>query len=152
MNDISQQRSTLSILEGEWRGSGEIFPNPWGGFGPTDTQWEFNWDRSRTFLLCDCVESRSDGSTFSAHGVLGIDPGNGTPLWWLFDSYGYPPLAPAQGEWEGDALVLTKETPRGTGRTSFAVRDGALHVLIESRVTGEAKFGRVMAGTFARVA
>lgn len=150
MNTIEHARATLSVLEGEWEGHGEIHPNPWGGIGPTRTKWTFAWDYSRVHLLCDCLERRHDGSQFAAHGVLGIDPGSHAPLWWLFDTYGYPPLAPAQGQWAGDTLVLIKETPRGTGRTAFAVRESALHVSIDSRAAEEAEFTRVMSGVFAR--
>jgi len=42
-------------------------------------------------------------------------------LWHWFDSIGYPPETPAKGAWAGDTLTLTRTSPRGTNRTTFAL-------------------------------
>ncbi|NMN70922.1 hypothetical protein AF71_00027350 [Rhizobium sp. 57MFTsu3.2] len=150
MEAIEHEREKLELFLGRWEGRGTIHSNPWGGAGPTQTAWWFHWDEPRLFLLCDCREERSDGSVFSAHGVLGIDPVMRDPLWWIFDSYGYPPMDPARGSWDEQTLHLVKTTARGTGRTSFSRRKDCLECVVESRGIDEANFVRVMSGSFCR--
>ncbi|MEX1827627.1 hypothetical protein [Luteibacter sp. CQ10] len=143
-------RSTFDVLVGRWEGNAIVHPNPWGGAGPARTSWHFRWDAASLFLLCDCRQIRADGSIFSAHGVLGVDPEQGDALWWWFDSYGFPPLDPARGRWDGNTLLLAKSTVRGTGRTSFHASGDVLECTIDARPVGQTDFAAVMSGSFLR--
>jgi len=142
---------TLARLEGRWEGEEEVFPNPWGPHGPARGRWDFRLDRARLALIHDFTEERAGGYRFDAHGVLAVDPAAEEIVWFWFDSYGYPPLAPSRGGWEGDRLVLVKQTPRGAGRSVFTVAADHFVHEIASRPNGQADFAPVMRGVYRRL-
>ena len=79
-----------------------------------------------------------------------IDPETGDWLLFLFDSYGFPPLQPARGRWEGNRLVLEKTTPRGVGRTVFEIGPDRFTYSVASSAHGAATFTPVMDGVYRR--
>lgn len=125
-------QGTSADLVGHWDGAGEVFPNPWGPAGMTRGHWDFRFDGAGLHLIHDYAEQRSDGSRFDGHGVFARDPVVGDILWFWFDSYGFPPLQPARGNWQGSRLELEKQTPRGLGRTHFTLESARLVVEIWS--------------------
>ncbi|HEV2676006.1 MAG TPA: DUF1579 family protein [Aliidongia sp.] len=140
----------LGRFEGVWTGSGIVFPNPWGPSGATTGSWNFRLDPGGFNLLHDYVEQRSDGYRFDAHGVLTVDPAADEYVWFWFDSYGFPPLSPARGRWDGARLVLEKTTPRGVGRSIFTVHGDELDYAAASRLGTEPAFTPVVEGTYRR--
>ena len=98
----------------------------------------------------DFAEERTGGYRFDAHGVLTVDPGQNDYVWFWFDSYGFPPLAPSRGSWEGNSLLLEKQTPRGVGRSVFALELELFRYSVSSRPVGATEFMPVMEGTFIR--
>jgi hypothetical protein len=75
-------------------------------------------------LALDYRETRDGEEALSAHGVFAVDPDGETVRLWWFDSFGFPPLEPANGRFSdggSTALVLTRTSPRGTNRTTFAL-------------------------------
>jgi hypothetical protein len=140
----------LTAFEGTWSGAGTVFPNPWGSSGPTRGTWVFRFDPPRLNLLHDYAEERADGERFDAHGVLTLDPAAADYVWFWFDSYGYPPLAPARGNWQGDRLILEKSTPRGRARSVFTLGDHVLGYAVASKLEGETEFSPVAEGSYRR--
>lgn len=148
--DAETLRRSLARLEGHWTGTGTLHPNPWGSSGPTTGSWTFRVDASGHHLLHDLTELRETGDTFTGHGVMCVDPAAGEIVWFWFDSYGHPPLQPARGTWEGDRLVLRKRTPRGLGRSSFALDGCTLAYHVESQTHGQDTFTPVFSGRYER--
>ncbi|MDR6287689.1 MULTISPECIES: DUF1579 family protein [Inquilinus] len=142
---------SLARLEGAWEGEEEVFPNPWGPSGPAKGRWDFRFDPARLSLIHDFAEERAGGCRFDAHGVLTVDPAAQEIVWFWFDSYGFPPLAPSRGSWEGDRLILVKHTPRGIGRSVFTVGPDRFRHEIETRLADQADFTPIMRGEFRRL-
>lgn len=148
----------FTALEGAWEGEDQLFASPWSAGGVARGSWNFRRDPSGLHLIHDFTEIRETGDRFDGHGVLcadpgadpGADPADGTILWFWFDSYGFPPLPPAQGGWNGATLTLEKATPRGLGRTRFTLEGGWLLQTVEARPAGAAAFAPVMAGRYRR--
>ena len=154
----------LAALEGAWEGDEEIFASPWSPAGPARGRWTFRRDPSGLHLIHDFAEARASGERFDGHGVLCVDPSGTDPaaidqaidpaagpiLWFWFDSFGFPPVAPARGRWDGPTLTLEKVTPRGLGRTRFTLEPGRLLQTVEARPAGAAAFAPVMTGRYRR--
>ncbi|HTH48327.1 MAG TPA: DUF1579 domain-containing protein [Candidatus Limnocylindria bacterium] len=152
MPDSSKSSSRLHFdaLEGQWSGHETIYPSPWGPGGPAEGKWRIARDGSGLHLVFDYTERRADGTSFDAHSVAAIDPETGDWLLFLFDSYGFPPLQPARGRWEGNRLVLEKTTPRGVGRTVFEIGPDRFSYSVASSAHGAATFTPVMDGVYRR--
>lgn len=142
--------ASLSPLVGTWMGAGEVFANPFGPGGPTQGGWRFGFDAGGFNLIHDYREERAGGHVFAGHGVLTVDPATAAIVWFWFDSYGFPPMAPAQGRWEGPRLLLEKVTPRGTGRSVFTLEGETLGYRSEVKLTGAEGFVPVTGGVFRR--
>lgn len=144
----------LAALEGAWEGDEEIFASPWSQGGPAHGRWAFRCDPSGLHLIHDFAETRASGERFDGHGVLCVDPSAVDPagpiLWFWFDSFGFPPAAPARGGWDGPTLTLEKATPRGLGRTRFTLEPGRLLQTVEARPAGTEAFAPVMTGRYRR--
>ncbi|KRA70488.1 hypothetical protein ASD89_14130 [Caulobacter sp. Root656] len=150
MESLVEARSRLRRLVGIWDGAGQVHPNPFGPDGPTSGRWTFRMDPDAISLIGDYAEERAGGSRFHGHGVLTIDPERLDVIWFWFDTYGFPPTAPARGGWEGDQLILEKTTPRGVGRTLFRVDGDRLMHEASSRLAGEETFHKVSSMTLTR--
>jgi hypothetical protein len=100
-------------------------------------------DPDDVHLMGDYTEERAGGHRFNGHGVLTIDPERLDAIWFWFDTYGFPPIAPARGGWDGHRLVLEKTTPRGVGQTLFMVDGDRLLHEASSRLAGEDAFRQI---------
>ncbi|KQZ30098.1 MULTISPECIES: DUF1579 family protein [Caulobacter] len=151
MESLVEARSQLRRLVGIWDGAGKVHPNPFGPDGPTSGRWTFRMDPDDISLIGDYAEERPGGHRFHGHGVLTIDPERLDAIWFWFDTYGFPPIAPARGRWEGDQLILEKTTPRGVGRTLFRVDGDRLQHEASARLAGEETFRQISSMTLARI-
>lgn len=152
MNEIGPLHRRLADFVGDWEGDGEIFPNPWGPAGRGHGKWSIRLAAAGFSLIQDFAEVREGGHRFDAHGVLTVAPEVGDYVWFWFDSYGFPPLHPARGNWQGSSLMLEKTTPRGIGRSVFELHHDGFDYRVESKLNGEEHFAPVMAGHFAKIA
>lgn len=149
--DTHPNAHKLSLFIGSWSGAGEVFANPWGPAGSCESIWQFGFDKSGYNLIHDYHETRSIGFHFDAHGIFNIAPDTKEVLWFWFDSFGYPPMSPARGNWDTDKLILIKNTPRGVGRSTFVFDHKRFTYLIENKLNGEDKFSAVMRGDFEKI-
>jgi hypothetical protein len=143
-------RARFAVLEGQWAGAETIHPSPWGAGGPADGRWQIRRDGSGMHLILDYAERRADGTSFDAHSVVAIDPESGDWLLFLFDGFGFPPLQPARGRWEGGQLILEKTMPRGVGQTIFEVGPEQFRYSVASRAHEAQTFTPVMDGAYRR--
>jgi hypothetical protein len=128
-------------------------PSPWPKLSaerPNDRRVAFRAGYRGSELHPDYQETRPDGSRFDLHGVFTVDPAAEEILWFAFDSYGYPPLAPSRGAWEANRLVFTKTTPRGVGRSVFDLDGDRLIHTASAKLDGQDIFQRVAIGRFQR--
>lgn len=142
----------LSLFTGQWSGGGEIFANAWSAAATCEGLWQFGFDKSGHNLIHDYCETRSDGTQFEGHGIFNLDRETKDILWFWFDSYGFPPLTPARGNWDGERLELIKATPRGIGRSTFIFSHNCFDYLVEAQLNDEDKFTSVMRGHFKKIA
>ena len=147
---IGPLHERLKALVGNWAGEETLFPSPWGPGGTARGSWRFAFDASGFNLIHDYNEERSNGQHFDAHGVLAVDPEAAEYVWFWFDSFGFPPLNPARGNWDGSTLMLIRHTPRGIGRSFFELAGDRFTYRIDSKVKGQDDFAPVMEGTFLR--
>lgn len=132
---------TFAPLFGHWQGIEEQYASPWGPASTARAILSFRAEVGGAAMVNDYRQVRADGSEFLAHGVFLVD-GALQVSWWLFDSYGYPPV-PATGRWQSGRLVLTKITERGTAIHTFGT-DGddltyEIDVAVGDQATGEPK-------------
>ena len=147
---IGPLHERLAVFVGSWAGEEIIHPNAWGPGGPAKGRWRFAFDPSGFNLIHDFAEERANGTRFDAHGVLSVDPEPAEYVWFWFDSYGYPPLSPSRGNWDGNVLMLVKHTPRGIGRSFFEVAGDRFAYRVDSKLKGQDGFAPVMTGDFVR--
>ena len=110
----------------------------------------FKLDVTDSVVLQDYRQVRDDGGEFTAHGVFMIDPHDHQMLWWLFDSYGEPPV-PASGDWHDEELILVKSTPRGTAWHRFSVVDDQLSYRIDLQLGAATAPAEFLTGTYRRI-
>jgi hypothetical protein len=149
---VDRPESPFAFLIGSWAGNEELFATPWAAGGVAHGRWSFRFDSGGRHLIHDYAATRDDGSRFDAHGVLAPDE-RGNLLWFWFDSYGYVPVSPGTGEWNGQALVLTRTSPRGSNRTILTpAPNGGFGCDITFTASGEAKPMPVARGIYHRQA
>lgn len=144
------QHEQLARLAGTWEGEADIHPNPWGPSGTARGRWDFRLDRNGYALIHDFAEERPGKFRFEAHGVFSVDPATEEIVWFWFDSYGFPPLVPSRGTWSDGRLELLKKTPRGQGRSTFAVNGSSFDFLIENKLPEMDDFAPVSEGRYRR--
>ena len=137
-------------LLGSWTGTEQQEASAWSGPSSARAAITFKLDVGGTAVVQEYRQVRADGQEFLGHGVFLLEPGTSRVLWWLFDSYGYPP-EPATGAWDGSALALTKVTPRGAADHRFRVRADRLDYRIETVADPDAAPALFLAGRYRRV-
>src|ERR1700753_2425265 len=108
------EHAKLLAFVGEWEGHEELAPSPWSPGGPAIGRMSFRADLDGFAVIQEYIEQKESKIVFRGHGVFTVDPESKEILWYLFDSYGFPPHAPARGRFEGDVLTMTRVTPRGS--------------------------------------
>ncbi|MGN6188236.1 MAG: DUF1579 family protein [Conexibacter sp.] len=147
---LTPAHARLAALAGDWHGSERLAASPWAAAGEATARLSFRTTAGGFALAQDYVEERDGAVAVSGHGVFAVDLDGETVLWWWFDSFGYPPAAPASGRWEGESLALVKQTPRGTTRTTFALAAAGLTQRIETRLPDADDFALLVDGLYTR--
>jgi hypothetical protein len=125
MPNLGSAHRRLAELEGTWIGREWLAPSPWSPGGNARAELTFQ-ATAGGFAITQDYESETG---LTGHGVFSAE--EDAVLWHWFDSIGYPPETPARGEWAGDTLTLTRTSPRGTNRTTFALTGETLTQRIE---------------------
>ena len=138
MPEIGPTHDRLAAFAGRWTGTEVLAPSPWSEGGNASATMSFATAAGGFALVQDY---RSD-TGLTGHGVFSAI--GDEVLWHWFDSIGYPPEVPARGGFEGDTLILTRTSPRGTNRTTFTLHGDELRQSIEfdGRTLAEATYTR----------
>lgn len=147
---LATQYEKFGLFEGTWEGEEHLAPSPWAEAGRARGRATYRLSVAGTVAVQDYVQERDGQTVFEGHGVFTVDPSDGSVLWYLFDSFGFPPLEPARRVWEGDTLLLSKRTPRGETRHSFRFEDDRYHYRIENRLAGDENFSVFLTATYLR--
>jgi len=145
------EHAKLQRFVGSWIGDETLAASPWGPGGEATGRSHVRVALDGMSMLNDYEEEKDGKIVFRGHGVFGVDPQSGEALWWWFDSMGIPPLQPSRGKWDGDTLVFTNTSERGTGRYTYRF-DGRdrYHFRIENKFPGQAEFSEFMHGDYRR--
>ena len=138
MPEIGPTHDRLAAFAGRWTGTEVLAPSPWSEGGSASATMSFATAAGGFALVQDY---RSD-TGLTGHGVFSAI--GDEVLWHWFDSIGYPPEVPARGGFEGDTLILTRTSPRGTNRTTFTLDGDELRQSIEfdGRTLAQATYTR----------
>ena len=145
-------KHALGLLAGEWEGEETIATTRWGEGGPARGRISARLDLGGRVLLMDYREERDGQPALQAHAVFTAGPGHDEYALYWFDSYGFVPAQPAPGHWDGERLVFLRSSPRGQTRHTYALRDDAFELALESSFDGGVRWEPVMQGSYRRVA
>jgi len=143
--------NALGLLVGEWEGDETIATTRWGEGGPARGRFSAQLDLGGRALLMDYREERDGKPALQAHAVFTADPGHDEYALYWFDSYGFVPAQPAPGHWDGARLVFLRSSPRGQTRHTYAFRDDACELTLESSFDGGVHWELVMQGCYRRI-
>jgi hypothetical protein len=146
---VDLRESFLPLL-GTWTGLEQQEASPWAPAAGARASMVFRLDVAGTVVVQDYRQLREDGAELTAHGVLQGLPGTDTVQWWLFDSYGQPPVV-AVGGWADGELVLQKATDDGAARHRFRPAGDRLDYAIAVRLAGAADWSPFLQGRYRRV-
>jgi hypothetical protein len=144
--------NALGLLAGEWEGEETIATTRWGEGGPARGRFSAGLDLGARVLLMDYREEREGRPSLQAHAVFTAGPGHDEYALYWFDSYGFVPAQPAPGHWDGERLVFLRSSPRGQTRHTYAFRDDACELVLESSFDGGVHWEAVMRGCYRRMA
>ena len=144
--------NALNRLAGEWAGEETIATTRWGEGGPARGRFSARLDLSGRVLLMDYREERNGQPALQAHAVFTAGPGDDEYALYWFDSYGFVPVQPAPGHWDGERLVFLRSSPRGHTRHTYTFRNDACELVLESSFDGGVHWEPVMHGSYRRTA
>ena len=140
----------LQRLVGDWSGPEQIAPSPWGPGGSATGHFQCRETLGGSAFVQEYREEKDGQVVFEGHGVMVVEPGSDTVLWWWFDSLGFPPER-AIGHWDGDTLRFEKRTPRGEARYRYEFAgDDRYRFVIENRLGDAPEFSEFMRGDYVR--
>ena len=143
--------NALGLLAGAWEGEETIATTRWGEGGPARGRFSARLDLGGRALLMDYREERDGKPALQAHAVFTAGPGHDEYALYWFDSYGFVPAQPAPGHWDGARLVFLRSSPRGQTRHTYAFRDDACELTLESSFDGGVHWEPVMQGSYRRI-
>lgn len=135
---------------GRWSGTETVQASPWMPGGEANASYDMDMGLNGHALLQTYQQQRGGKPVFDGLGVMTVDIQTNTVLWWWFGPVNLP-LAPAKGQWDGDALVFEGATPHGEYRTVYAF-DGndRFTFKIENKAAGQNTFTDFMVGHYTR--
>jgi hypothetical protein len=141
----------LTLLAGTWTGTETIAPSKWGAGGTAFAKLSAHLDLNSRALIQDCSAERDGKNWLAAHAVFIFDePTSAYSLFW-FDSFGFTPSQPAQGQWTGETLSFLRVSPRGQTRHLYTFAASSQYCLrLESSFDEGTTWNLVMNGNYTR--
>ena len=134
----TKEHRRLAELAGRFTGRETMHPSPWDpAGGPATATVDARVALDGFALISDYAQSRNGKVTFTGHGIITWDAVQKTYLMYFFDCMGFPPRAPARGQWEGDTLTFLEENAMGNSRHRYHVTgDGKYDYTLEMSLDG----------------
>ncbi|GAA3556022.1 DUF1579 family protein [Amycolatopsis ultiminotia] len=145
-----REHDALTALTGEWSGTEELAAAPWAPASTATATCSYRRALDGFAVVQDYVQTRADGTKLLGHNVFTVDPGTGETLWYGFDSYGFPPAAPARGSWHEGTLHLEKHTERGVARHRLTPDGDVLVHEIDVRLGDDLEFSPFLRARYTR--
>jgi hypothetical protein len=142
--------AALGALAGTFVGTDEIHASRWSAGGTARVEIAGGWEIDGTLLVQRWRDTRPE-DVFELVNVFMEDPATDEVLLYAFDTLGYPPDPPARGAWDGDRLVLRRESERGQSRVEFIPTDGGFRWSKWFRPSAAAPWQPVIDGELRRV-
>jgi len=148
---VTDPKSLLEMLAGDWTGDEEIAPSKWGEGGKASASISARLDFGGHVLVQDYSAQRQGKPWFKAHSVIAFDESaSAFKLYW-FDSMGFIPAEPAPGIWDGSALRFVRSSSRGQTRHTYVpTGPGQYELILESSFDAGASWVPVMTGLYSR--
>ncbi|WP_430390656.1 DUF1579 family protein [Dyella sp. 20L07] len=142
----------LSAMAGNWVGDELIATTRWGQGGPAIGHTCARLELGGRILVQDYREERDGNTALQVHAVFVAGPEyDQFNLYW-FDSYGFVPVTPAPGLWDGTRLTFVRSSSRGQTRHVYEPQgDGAFSLRLESSFDSGVSWETVMTGMYRRV-
>jgi len=123
----TQAHQKLQRIVGSWSGEERMHPSPWDPKGGTALARVHNRSALDGFVVVQEYEQERNGAvTFRGLGVFSwVADQQCYALHW-FDSMGMPPNL-FQGNFEGDVLSMTSQSPQGHNRAVFDFREQGVY-------------------------
>ena len=143
--------SLLGSLAGNWSGEETIAASKWGPGGTAIAKLKARLDLNGRALIQDYSAERDGKPWLAAHAVFVFDePSAAYSLFW-FDSLGFTPSQPAQGQWNGETLSFLRVSPRGQTRHLYTFPTSTQYRLrLESSFDAGSTWNLVMDGNYTR--
>lgn len=149
MPKLGEAHEAFQRMAGIWKGRETLFPSPWDPKGGPAEGEVTNTVALGGFILQHHYVQRREGKiTFEGHGVYSWDTASSSYhlMWW--DSMGSPPNL-FVGNFDGDVLTLTSESPMGKNRAIWDYSNGKCTFRMEVSPDGQQWF-TFMSGEYAR--
>ena len=142
----------LNMLAGEWVGEETIAASKWGPGGRAAARISARIDLGGRALIQDYSAERDEKPWLSAHVVFAFDEPNASYSLYWFDSLGFVPAQAAPGQWNGEALIFIRSSPRGMTRHTCRFPEPRKYRLtLESSFDGGATWMPVTEGSYLKV-
>jgi len=109
----------LAAFAGRWEGEERVAGSAWTAAGDATASVDAESLFDGFFVEQRYRQTRDGAVSFQSRNVLGFDPSDESYKLYQFDSIGFVPPSPASGEWQDDALVFIRTSPRGRQRTAY---------------------------------
>ena len=142
----------LSALAGNWVGDELIATTRWGQGGSATGHIRARPELNGRILVQDYREERDGKTALQVHAVFVAGPEfDQFNLYW-FDSYGFVPVTPAPGLWDGARLTFVRSSSRGQTRHVYEPQgSGTFSLKLESSFDSGVSWEPVLTGMYRRV-
>lgn len=123
----------LHRLVGEWRGQEVIQSSKWGTGGSANARVVCREELAGKVFVQEYVAERNGQVWLQAHAIYCHQADTHSYSMFWFDSLGFIPQEPGQGEWGGRVLSFIRVSPRGQSRHTYAFdTDSSYEMRLES--------------------
>jgi hypothetical protein len=109
----------LAAFAGRWEGEEQMATSAWAEAGEATSSIQAESLFEGFFVEQRYRQMRGGTVSFEARNVFGFDPSDESYKLYQFDSAGFVPPSPATGQWQDEALMFTRASPRGSQRTVY---------------------------------
>lgn len=146
-------KKLAAALVGDWSGDEIMHPGPMDPKGgKSKGRYRSRLATSGFTVVQDYEQTVGGKVTFEGHGVFTYDVNENCYLWYWFDSMGFVPCTTTKGQFVGNSIVWTNQSPMGHARyTHTFLRGGKCAFKIECSEDGQ-QWAPMMDGLYTKKA